>query len=52
MKNLKLVLLMALIVTPAIAMSHPVQAEGGHFRPIQVHDRSSKLHDHSSAAHH
>ncbi len=43
---------LVLALSPALALAHPTPTSGAHMRPNLYHDRSPKLHEHSSVAHH
>ena len=49
--KLSVAVLLALVLSPALALAHPVPA-GVHERVTSVHDRSSRPHLHESVAHH
>jgi hypothetical protein len=49
--KLSVAVLLALVLSPALALAHPVQS-GVHERAAGIHDRSSRPHMHESVAHH
>ena len=54
--NLKIILALALAMTPAIALAQPgahaAHTTGTRARTTEYHDRGSQYHDHGSEAHH